>query len=174
MRPLTDERPLTELRPLTDDSPLTELRPLTDESPLTELRPLTDDSPLTDESPRSWVPVSMLPASSPQPIKPTMAPSARLIWMVRFPSSFIWIPPLRRPGRLRESRWLCVARSLGVCVCSQGVGSTQAVSKAVIKPTFILCIDRQDWGFSMGVDPPVLPPRQQNRCYPNNVTGRRR
>src|SRR6185369_13076034 len=41
-------------------------------------------------------------------------PSATLIWMVRFPSSLM-DSPLRRPGRLRESRWLCVARSLGVC-----------------------------------------------------------
>jgi hypothetical protein len=107
--PLMDDSPLMELRPLMDDSPLMELSPLIDDSPLMELRPLIE------ERASSWLPVSTLLAYSPQPIKPTMAPSAILIWMVRFPSSFIWIPPLRQPGRLRESRWLCVARSLGVC-----------------------------------------------------------
>src|SRR3954471_1632922 len=160
--PLIEDSPLIELRPLMDDSPLMELRPLMDDSPLMELRPLIDDSPLMelrpliDEKPRSWLPVSTLPASSPQPIKPTIAPSAILIWMVRFPSSLIWIPPLRRPGRLRESRWLCVARSLGVCVCSQGVGPTHVVSKAVIKPTFIWSLDSQPWGFLMGSEPPAV------------------
>ena len=83
LRPLMDDSPLMELRPLMDDSPLIELRPLMDDSPLMELRPLIE------ERPRSWVPVSTSPACSPHPIRPTMAPSAILIWMVRFPSSFI-------------------------------------------------------------------------------------
>ena len=89
-------RPLMELRPLMDDSPLMELRPLMDDSPLMELRPLMDDSPLMELRPlmlrtkaQSWVPVSTSLACSPQPIRPTMAPSAMLIWMVRFPSSLI-------------------------------------------------------------------------------------
>src|SRR5579863_3820883 len=92
-------RPLIELRPLIDDSPLIELRPLIDDSPLIELRPLIDDSPLIelrpliDDRPRSRLEVSTSLACSPQPIKPTMAPSATLIWMVRFPSSLIWVLP---------------------------------------------------------------------------------
>src|SRR5579871_4010545 len=119
LRPLTDDSPLTELRPLTDDSPLTELRPLTDDSPLTELRPLTDDSPLTelrpltDDSPKSCVADSTLLGSSPHPMRPTIAPMAMLIWIVLLLRSLTIFPPLRRPGRLRESRGLCVTRSLG-------------------------------------------------------------
>ena len=83
LRPLMDDSPLMELRPLMDDRPLMELRPLMDDRPLMELRPLMDDSP------RSWLLASTSLDCSPQPIRPTIAPSAILIWMVRFPSSLI-------------------------------------------------------------------------------------
>ncbi len=81
-------RPFNALRPFWALSPFMAL------SPLRALRPLRALSPFMAVSPRSWLGASTLLASSPQPIRPTMAPSATLIWMVRFPSSLIWISPL--------------------------------------------------------------------------------
>ena len=129
-QPVDGAEPVDGRQPVDGAEPVDGRQPVDGaEQPLTELRPLTD------ESASSWVPVSTSLACSPQPTRPAMAPSATLIWMVRFPNSLILDSPLRRPGRLRESRWLCVARSLGVCVCSQGVGPTRAKEKAVIEPT---------------------------------------
>ncbi len=68
-----EDSPLMELRPLMEDSPLMELRPLMDDSPL------MDDKPLMEERPRSRLVASTSLACSPQPIRPTMAPTPMLI-----------------------------------------------------------------------------------------------
>ena len=64
--------------------------------------------------------------------------------------------PLRRPGRLRVSRWLCVARLLGVCRCSQGASSA-VQEKAVIGPTLFFRYSGS-WGLGPGRPVPCVAP----------------
>src|SRR5262245_61659641 len=133
MRPLTDDRPLTDASPLIDERPLTDASPLIDASPLTEVRPFSEVRPLIEPSPASsWV--SMVPSiiSGPQPASAAVTPSARAIrtavvlveeasiwWLVaRMAFSFgnpadcvspvALRPPVARGLPLSRGRWLYV------------------------------------------------------------------